>query len=470
MKRFKIQTMVLMLILISTVIAPQLITAATGKGYKFYNVKSNEMFVALPGEIPPGKILPSGILLKIRNVGGGGQNMFALQLNGSDFSSVPGYNYLIGSQNFPSEITDIEYAEGHTLIGFADGRILKVAGTGGSGANMFAITTTNDGFGSVPGYNIRVGAHNFSSGITDITYVKGNTFVSFENGKMLKVNGTGGSGYNVFAINETANGFTGLSNYPYYSGCQKFNTEVVDVTHINDVTFVSLESGKVLAVYGSGGSGENMFAITETGSGFNGLPNYNYYRGDEKLSSRVTRVLHVNGVTFIGLKNGNLLLVEGIGGRGHYMFHIMKMNVKSVHYYPPGFWIGDSTFDNAGIKDIDFVTSENKLLISLDNGKMLKVEVRHKPRPSLIAIDENGLITVKGGYWAGFTTFASPITDVAYIDGVTFVALSNGNILKVNGTGGSGENMFAVDEDNHGLIGLKGYNYWAGSQNFEPEK
>ena len=55
-------------------------------------------------------------------------------------------SFQIGRQLFSNKITCIEYVDGYTLIGFKDGRVAKIIGTGGTGQNMFNIKKSPNGF------------------------------------------------------------------------------------------------------------------------------------------------------------------------------------------------------------------------------------------------------------------------------------------------------------------------------------
>ncbi len=171
----------------------------------------------------------------------------------------------LGNQTFNGKVEDIEYVSGYSIIGFDDGRILKIIGTGSVGNTMFNVRKTSYGFEHISGYTqYYVGSHKFLSGIKDITYVAGYTFVSFSNKKVLKINGTGGGGYNVFAIQETSSGFNGISGYNYYVGDAKFTFRYVKNIKFDNVnTFLTFSNNKVLEVTGAGGGGHNMFIVRD---------------------------------------------------------------------------------------------------------------------------------------------------------------------------------------------------------------
>src|SRR5437764_2790544 len=139
-------------------------------------------------------------MLKISGTGGTGHNMFAIQESSSDFSGLSGFHYYIGDQRFTGTPTAVLYRGNETLVGLGNGRLLKVTGTGGTGHNMFAVEETSNGFKTVPGFPYLVGSANFRVSVTHLSFVDGQTFIGTAKGGLLKVSGTGGSGFNVFAV------------------------------------------------------------------------------------------------------------------------------------------------------------------------------------------------------------------------------------------------------------------------------
>ncbi|MEY4875409.1 MAG: hypothetical protein RL708_558, partial [Bacteroidota bacterium] len=270
------------------------------KTFKFI---PNEMFVAYNN--PANGI---GTLIKIRNTGGTGHNMFALSPDGSiDYSTVSGYNYFYGSQIFSSFIVDVIHVGNETMIALSDGKILKVSGTGGSGHNMLAVNESASDFTSVTGYNYRIGDAKFNSGISCLKYINGYTFIGLRDGKLLKVNGTGGSGHNMFAVTESNSDFSTVAGYNYRVGDAKFNDYVKGMIYILGYTFIWFNNGKMLKINGTGGSGHNMFAVTESISDFSGIAGYNYYIGVASFLGSVQSVNFVGGYLFIGFVKGKML-------------------------------------------------------------------------------------------------------------------------------------------------------------------
>ena len=266
-------------------------------------------------------------MLKVHGRGGGGYNMFAVQQTSNLMESIPGYNYRVGVAQFSSVVTVIQYMAKKLMIAFYDGNVLKVHGTGGGGNNMFAITETSTTFNSVSGYNYFAGAAKFSSFVTAMQFNTVNTLIGFYNGKMLKVKGIGGEGQNMFAVTETNGCFYSVSGYNYFIGCAKFYSGVSLIRQVSDngeKTLIALRSGEVLKVSGTGGGGQNMFAVTELPVGFSSIPNYNYYVGDAMFKSAVTHVIYVNNEMMMAFSNGKILKVKGSGGSSSNMFRVFE--------------------------------------------------------------------------------------------------------------------------------------------------
>ncbi|MDF5711912.1 MAG: hypothetical protein PUP90_30605 [Nostoc sp. S4] len=90
------------------------------------------------------------VLVKIRSTGGGGQNMFALT---PDSRSVAGYNYRIGSQLM--RVRSISY-NGQLQLDNGSGVVYRIKGVGGTGDNMFALVN-NTTCQTVPNYSYLIG-------------------------------------------------------------------------------------------------------------------------------------------------------------------------------------------------------------------------------------------------------------------------------------------------------------------------
>lgn len=408
----------------------------------------------------------SGRMLKINNYGGSGHNMFAIQPSGNSFVTVPGYNYLKGVQVFSSPITDVEYTNGYTLIGFENGKILKVAGTGGTGQNMFAVTETSSGFVTVPGYSYYKGSHKFQSEITDIEYINGYTFVTFKNGKMLKVIGSGGTGYNLFAIVETSSGFNGLSGYAYYKGDAKFSGYATEVSYHGGYTFFSFNNGKMLKIANVGGTGHNMFAVTETSGGFNGLSGYPYYKGDAKFSGSVTALDQIDGKLIIGFANGKMLKVNGVGGTGHNMFAVVETSGGFSGVSGYAYYSGHAKY--AGYLT-DMIDQGSYATFGFSNGKVMKVTGNGGTGANMFNASENsnGFYRTSysyANYLSGSAAFNTFVSDLFWNGSQTILSFKNRKMLKVSYTGGSGYNMYAVGQNPVDFDPICGYNYWIGTQ------
>lgn len=431
------------------------------KNYQVHKFVAGEVF-----------LVAGKALIKASNVGGTGQNMFALQQSGSNISSIPGYSYWKGTQVFSSKISDVDYIAGYTVVSLTDGRIVKINGTGGTGQNMFAISEHPNGFTGVPGYSYYVGSHRFNSGIIDVTHISGKTIISFENKKILKVNNAGGSGFNLFAISESSSAFTGLAGYSYYVGTQKFGAKISHVENIGSITFFCFTDGRIMKISGSGGSGARMFNVEQTSYGFQ---TYNaaytaYLIGSQKFSTAVSDMEYINSKTLIGFNDGKMMKVNGTGGSGQRIFNVTESasGFSTYDYAYSVYLSGHQKFDSR-VTDIDYTGS--RTIISFYNGKMLKVSGNGGTGAKMFNVAENSLgFQLHSGaytnYLVGSTNFNSSVVSLNYIDGVSFVALSNGKWIKVSGYGGGGYNMFALVENGSHFVSVCGYDYLKGNQNF----
>jgi hypothetical protein len=142
-------------------------------------------------------VLNDGRVLKIAGTGGTGTNMF-------NVNSAPQYHaYVLGTQAFNGVVSCLAQVGGSTLIGFCDGRLLKVKGTGGSGSNMFAVTDNGPGkeFGGVAGFHHYEGGQVFPAGVAGVYPIPEGIFLALIGGRLLKVKGAGGTGMNMLNIN-----------------------------------------------------------------------------------------------------------------------------------------------------------------------------------------------------------------------------------------------------------------------------
>ncbi len=434
--------------------------------YKIYPATASEIYAATPH-----------YLFKINNIGGTGENMF--DINGNNGSYTLG-TYSIGYQHFNNEISDVDYVNGYTIVSFANGSMLKINGTGGSGQNMFAVTENSsssaNAFTGISGYSYYFGDQKFSSGVTNVVSVNGQLLIGLNSGKMLKVNGTGGSGHNMFAVSEnnssSANAFTSISGYPYYAGDQKFQSAVSIIAPVGAYTIIGLSSGKALKINGAGGSGHNMFAISESSNSssdaFTGISGYPYYVGDQKFSSAIKNITPVPGYTFVCFSNGKILkLNSGIGGTGHRMFAVIETSNDFSNYQSYPYYSGDDKFSTT-VTDIVYIN--NSTLIGFSNGKILKVQGAGGAGHTLLnAIEVNRGFSVRDpnfyNYIQGSMNFKVAVTQIKSVGGKTFVGLGNGKMVKLEGEGGTGFNMYGLAND----ACMKencGYYYLVGCQNF----
>lgn len=444
-------------------------TSNYGK-YKIYPATANEIYAATPH-----------YLFKINNLGGTGDNMFAIDENNSgQYISIG--SYLIGYQHFDNEISDVDYVNGNTtIVSFTNGSMLKINGTGGTGENMFAVTENSsssvNAFTGMSGYSYYLGDQKFSSGVTKVAYINGRLLIGLSNGKMLKINGTGGSGHNMFAVSEntnsSVNAFTGLSGYSYYVGDQKFGSSISVIESVGSYTIIGLLSGKTLKINGTGGTGNNMFAITENSDSspdaFTGMSGYSYYVGDQKFSSAIINITTVPGSTFVCFSNGKILkLNSGIGGTGHRMFAVVENTNSFSNYQSYPYYSGDDKFSSI-VNDIAYIN--NSTLIGFSNGKILKVQTSGGTGNTMFnAIEINRGFGVRdvnfNNYIQGSMDFKVAVTQIKSIGEKTFVCLGNGKMLKLEGEGGTGFNMYGIVND--GCMKQNcGYYYLSGCQNFE---
>lgn len=436
--------------------------ALSGDESAFFSLASGaryRVFRFIPGQI---FVSAGRTLLKIKDTGGTGQNMFALDV--STLAGLPGYNHWMGTQVFPATIRDVAYVNGTTMVGLADGRLVKVSGTGGTGQNMFGINVDSSGFTGVRGSGSYIGSDRFNSGIRLIVPLGGDTLLAFDNGKTLKVNGSCGSGFNLCAVTETSSGFDPVPNYPYYVGEFRFQAALTVAEKIGGQLLLGFANGKMLKISNNGGTGHNMFAITETSSGFNGLQNYPYYLGDARFNAAPTTLTAADSVTLIGFANGKMLKVVGTGGTGHNMFAVTESSsdISGLNNY--SYYVGDQSF-SAPPRAVLYRGTET--LIGLGDGRLLKVTNSGGTGHNMFAVHEvsNGFESETGyHYLTGSANFNESVTSLNFIDGQMFLGTARGGLLKVNGTGGSGYNVLAIARSGACFEGLCGYSYYLGCQ------
>jgi hypothetical protein len=428
--------------------------------YKIYPVKPNEVYAATPH-----------YLFKLNNTGGTGENMFGIVENNGQYQSTSTSNYLIGYQRFDNEISDVDYINGYTFVSFKNGSMLKISDTGGTGQNMFAVTELSNNsanaFDNIGSYYS--GDQKFNSGITNTIYVNGELLIGLSSGKMLKINGTGGTGHNMFAVTELNNSANAFNNIgTYYAGDQKFSSGISIIATIGAKTIIGLYSGKTLKINGTGGTGHNMFAVNETGSGFNSLNGYAYYAGDQKFNAPIIDIALIGGYSFISFNNGKILKLDaGVGGTGHTMFAVNEtpngFNTMSGYSYYKG---SDKFYSVV----TSIIYSNNSTLIGFSNGKILKIVGTGGTGNSMFnAVEVNRGFTIKdlnySNYIQGSMSFNVAVTELNIINNNTFIGLGNGKVFKLIGNGGTGFNLYGLSDDNC-MKNLCGYNYLIGCQNF----
>jgi hypothetical protein len=449
-----------------------------------------EILSFIPGELLV-LIKDKGTILKLdESQVTGNHNMLALQLQNNLYKNIAGSSSLKGSQVFPNKkIIDVEWADGYTLIAFDDRRILKINGTGGTGENMFKVAETSYGFATIPGYSYYAGSHIFNNGrnLLDIMYVNGFTFVSFSDNSILKVNGSGGSGADLFAIVEVDNNpsysFQRRGTYPYYAGDAKFSSPVIKMKAVNGVTFFCFENNKVLKINGAGDVDHNMFRVTEVMNnpavGFTKITNTFHYLGDAIFNSNVSNITYANGFSFFSFKNGKMLKVNGVGGLASNMFAVNEVeNNPEIGFTPVGTWgyyVGDVVFKKYLLNNTlfqgyvtDMVYQGGFLLIGFSTGKILKINDVGGTGNNMFGLTEQYHDFGQKGtyqYYAGFQAYHSTVTDITYVNGHSYIALKNGKILRVNETGGTGEDMFFCSENSYDFSQRRINPWWHGDQN-----
>src|SRR5262249_1241498 len=134
-----------------------------------------------------------------------------------------------------------------------------------------------------------IGSQKFSSGVSGVYQAQGSTFIALLNRNLVKVKETGGTGYNMFAVSESDGTVTGLSGYNYWQGTQRLEARAAGIgfSAAEGVMVLGLRDGSVLKVSGTGGTGQNMFAVQETGGTVTGVSGYNYWQGTQQFTSGV---------------------------------------------------------------------------------------------------------------------------------------------------------------------------------------
>lgn len=129
--------------------------ASTGKwlGEQKFKQFNGMMWVPDQNVLFVAGILDGGsrsVLVKVRATGGGGRNMFAVTPDGG---SVSGYNYRLGSQFM--NVKNMSY-NGSLQIDNGSGIVYRIRGVGGGGFNMFALVNDTK-CETVPNYSYFLG-------------------------------------------------------------------------------------------------------------------------------------------------------------------------------------------------------------------------------------------------------------------------------------------------------------------------
>jgi hypothetical protein len=439
-----------------------------------YNVNSVKVWRVVENEL----FASSGrTLFKIREEGGTGQNMFALQNNGS-ISSLPGYNYYIGHQEFNSHVVDLKYINGNTMIFLSNGDVLKVQGTGGQGNNMFNVTHHSGGYATAfepgPG-SPYIGEARFEGNITNVEYVSPYVLVGFDNGLILKAL-PDGSGHNMFNIGQSNSDIwdnhnpNDPSSTQYYIGDTKLCSAITEMKYfpVQNILFVGCADEWTVKVNGTGGSGDNMFGLViDCGMWYNqiwdldGDPHCNGY---QQLDAAVMYAEMLNGNLFLSFDDGLMTRYNGIGGNGG--------------SWSQGYYYGHDWFSSYAT-GMMYSSDLNRTMISFNDGRLLKVEGIGGGGNEMFNVDENGRgFEIHDGdegyyeYLQGCMFFEG--TGISFLsdmngEGPVFIGLSNGTLLKLSGYGNpwnSGENMYGLAYDG-AMKNLCGYQFLIGEQDFQ---
>ncbi|MCA0237779.1 MAG: hypothetical protein LCH81_15495 [Bacteroidetes bacterium] len=379
----------------------------------------------------------SCVLLKVKKESFLGDNMFKITCQNGDYSNLQNTSTLIGSQDFNSPIFDMLFAEDNLLIALGDGRMIKIKGVGGTGKNMFLIEDKSDYFSSISNGNFLLGNAKFQSIPQKLLYTNSNLLISFSSKKVLKIRNVGGTGQNMFAVQESASDFISTPGYNYYIGDQAFNSIITDWIYENNETLIAFYNKKLLKIKNDGGSGHNMFAITETTTGFNSLPNYNYHIGNSIFKNgRIVKMEYIDGRLFVAFSNKLLLKIKGTGGNGENMLAISEIsngfqNVSGYSYYE-----GYQNFKGNVVK---LKRCGNRLAIAFDNGKIIIIKNLTSTGSNMFAI-KNERNEGKWEIYSGTnypypaciqaaTKYNQIVTDIDYYNGGLLFSFDKGSLL-----------------------------------------
>jgi hypothetical protein len=433
----------------------------------FEGLESRQMMAVSP--------VPYVRAFEMSGIGGTGQNMFATQDAGS-LTATGRYNYLQGTQELRASVDAVYQLGGVVFLALEDGNLVKLNG-GGKGADMAALQEQNGTVTGLSSYNYWLGTQTFPSPVTSMAYADGMTIVSLANGVVLKVAGTGGTGQNMFAITPSGSDYVSLPNWNLLQGTQKFNVRVDRLDYVVGKLFVALDNGTLIKINGTGGTGQNMFAIQSNGSDYVNLPSRQYLAGTQVFAAPVTSLVCANNTTILGLANGLMLKVSGTGDGGQNMFDITPSGNEYVNLPGHNWLLGTEKFD-VRVDRLDFVPpppqlaltdADGKLFVALDNGTLLKINGTGGMGQNMFAIQTNGsdyVTTRSPAYLAGTQLFTAPVTSFLYAYSTTILGLANGLMLKISGTGDGGQNMFDIAPSGSEYVNLPGHNWLQGTQKF----
>lgn len=436
--------------------------------YKVYPADGTDMYVATPH-----------ILYKISGTGGTGSNMFDMQGTAPNVTGT----YVVGSQQFNRTISDVDYINNYTFVSFTDGTILKIDHTGGTGAGMFGIYEVSSSccpFSSqpIPGtsptayYDYYVGDMVFQSGVTQLEYFSDNhsIMIGFDTGKLLKVSAPGGTGHNLFAVTESNSSccpFNTVSGYNYYVG------DAWD-EHAAVVNIYQKNSNETIICYASGyiqkifGNG----AGTGTGNGGTGHGMLSGYVAgtNTNIGAAVTKIIPLNpGWWLVCFADGNILRSDLDGsGQGFLAVNPAGGGFNAVIL---GHYGGDM---NASAPVTDgFMDDNGKLLLSFANGKVLKIgDIYSSASHNMFAVieDNSGFSSASGyHYYEGSCNFDRKVCQMTRMMGNTFITFNNAQMLKLqNNLYGTGYNFMGLSNSGNFLDNLCGYYNLIGCQDFNP--
>ena len=225
-----------------------------------------------------------------------------------------------------------------------------------------------------------IGSHKFKRKLSAMFYFSGCLFICFAKGGILKINGIGGGGKNCFAVieNSTSN-IIGSSGYNYFEGYQHMTGEVIEVTLADSVMFISTDDERMMKINGPGGGGQNMFAIqSQTNSGYISHSGFNYLLGSARFADEVEFGIYVRDreidSTMFSFRDGRVLKVSALGGTGQNMFNVVEVGKGFLTSDPnSSIWLeGSDDLDKGKVVVKCFSYGQGELFSLLDNDRIMK--------------------------------------------------------------------------------------------------